>query len=594
MRAFSCFLTVLLLLFAPRAAAQLADHYAQANRYYLDAKNDSALVCLSAALKQTDSIQYERKTEILLFRSRVLSTLTFFEPAMEDALQAYDISKRNKNEKFISLSLLSVGKVHYLMYNDSIAEGYMLRAKELAEKKRFRQELMIIDNALAQLYSVLERNEECLALAKHSLELAKQLEDTFYIVQNLTLFAAYYINLNRWTNPIIPEYQFKAKQYLDEAEQIASDQHTPLLILSIYANFVRYYRVEKNYREALQYVNRVIGMCEPTNYAMLIQMYDYLVGIYAHLGNENMTINSHQKFHQLMRQQSDYKLHQSLQEMRVKHDVQEKELEIARQQVEIKQTRFYQWLLVLSTLFALLLSGMFYYVSRLRRKRNKELYRINASKDKLFSIVSHDLKSPVAAQKMATEMMLENFEEMDKPQLLEHIRSFHQATETQHELLRNLLDWARMQTGQIKYRPTRFSLTELAKEVADIYRLPAQNKGISIRLEATADCVTLADRSMIHTVLRNLINNAVKFSHRDSQVAVSVTCDGELARVMVKDSGVGMPAAGEEKILVGTAGEKGSGLGLTICREMLERNNSRLEIRSTEGVGTEIGFGLGV
>lgn len=594
MRTFSCFLTVLLLLFAPRAAAQLADHYAQANRYYLDAKNDSALVCLSAALKQTDSIQYERKTEILLFRSRVLSTLTFFEPAMEDALQAYDISKRNKNEKFISLSLLSVGKVHYLMYNDSIAEGYMLRAKELAEKKRFRQELMIIDNALAQLYSVLERNEECLALAKHSLELAKQLEDTFYIVQNLTLFAAYYINLNRWTNPIIPEYQFKAKQYLDEAEQIASDQHTPLLILSIYANFVRYYRVEKNYREALQYVNRVIGMCEPTNYAMLIQMYDYLVGIYAHLGNENMTINSHQKFHQLMRQQSDYKLHQSLQEMRVKHDVQEKELEIARQQVEIKQTRFYQWLLVLSTLFALLLSGMFYYVSRLRRKRNKELYRINASKDKLFSIVSHDLKSPVAAQKMATEMMLENFEEMDKPQLLEHIRSFHQATETQHELLRNLLDWARMQTGQIKYRPTRFSLTELAKEVADIYRLPAQNKDISIRLEATADCVALADRSMIHTVLRNLINNAVKFSHRDSQVAVSVTCDGELARVMVKDSGVGMPAAGEEKILVGTAGEKGSGLGLTICREMLERNNSRLEIRSTEGVGTEIGFGLGV
>ena len=233
-------------------------------------------------------------------------------------------------------------------------------------------------------------------------------------------------------------------------------------------------------------------------------------------------------------------------------------------------------------------------ISRLRRKRNKELYRINASKDKLFSIVSHDLKSPVAAQKMATEMMLENFEEMDKPQLLERIRSFHQATETQHELLRNLLDWARMQTGQIKYRPTRFSLTELAKEVADIYRLPAQNKGISIRLEAAADCVTLADRSMIHTVLRNLINNAVKFSHRESQVAVSVTCDGELARVMVKDSGVGMPAAGEEKILVGTAGEKGSGLGLTICREMLERNNSRLEIRSTEGVGTEIGFGLGV
>ncbi len=251
-------------------------------------------------------------------------------------------------------------------------------------------------------------------------------------------------------------------------------------------------------------------------------------------------------------------------------------------------------------LFALMLSGMFYYMYRIRRRRNKELHLINASKDKLFSIISHDLKSPVAAQRLALEGLLDNLEEYDRGQLARHLRLLHHSTEAQMELLQNLLNWARMETGQMKYNSTQFDMGMLMKEVAGVYELPAQNKGVTLRTRIEENCIVQADRPMIHTVMRNLMNNAVKFSHPGSEILVSVSCDDEHAHVTVKDSGMGMTALqieklftpGEARLTTGTRGEKGSGLGLIICKDLLQRNGSGLHINSAPNVGTEVSFSL--
>ncbi|MEA5046421.1 MAG: HAMP domain-containing sensor histidine kinase [Petrimonas sp.] len=577
-----------------RALSESGDYYAKADKYYLNAKNDSALVCLDLALAgMQDTAHYTRRTEALLLRSCVLGKLTFFEPALEDAILSYDISKKHKDNRLAALSMLAVGKVHYLMYNDSLAEDYMLRAKELAEDNRYNKELMMIDNALAQLYSVEERNDEAIALASQSLQMAKEQRDTLYIIQNLNLFASYYTNLNRWTDPIIPEYQREVKQYLDEALQLALAQNTPMLIQPIYLRYMRYYRVEKNYTEALNYANKIIEMCEPTHYSLLIQVYDHLVAIYAHLGDVKMTINSHQRFHELMRRQSDYTLHRSLQEMRVKHDVEGKEQ-------EVKLARTHRLLLAVVAVSALLLGGMFYVMYRIRRRQNKRLHRLNATKDKLFSIISHDLKAPVVAQRMAVENMLESFDDYNTDSLLKNLNEFRRAIETQLELLQNLLNWARMQTGEMKYRPSLFDLSEMMREVMELYRLPAQNKAIALRLNSDERCMVTADRQMIHTVLRNLLNNAVKFTPEEGEINVDVTCDETGVSLRIKDNGVGISeedvkkivTLGESKSTNGTHGETGSGLGLIICEEMLVRNNSRLIIHSVKGKGTEVGFDI--
>ena len=194
-------------------------------------------------------------------------------------------------------------------------------------------------------------------------------------------------------------------------------------------------------------------MCEPTHYTMLIQMYDHLVGIYANMGDVKMTINSHQRFYELMRKQSDYTLHRSLQEMKVKHDVQGKDL-------EIRNTQMHRWLLTITTISALLIGCLFYIMYRIRKKQNKRLHKLNATKDKLFSIISHDLKSPVTAQRLAVENMLENLDNYNTQHLQKNLSDFQQATETQLELLQNLLNWARVQTGEMKYRPVYLNISE--------------------------------------------------------------------------------------------------------------------------------------
>lgn len=573
------------------------DYYIKAERHFQNARNDSALVYLDLALANSmDSTSrngYKQMTEILLLRSRVYSNLAFFEPALENAIRSYNFSRKYSDKGLTTLSLVAIGKVHYYMYNDSLAEHYLVRAKEMAEDERLERELMVADNALAQLYSVLERNDECLDLATKSLEKSKQLKDTLYIVHNLNLFASYYTNLNRNTDPIIPEYQAKVKYYLDEAMRLVSIKNTHLLLLTIYANYVRYYRVEKDYAQALDYAYKVIEICGPTHYAMLIQIYDHLVGIYANMGDAKMTIYSHQRFYQLMKKQSDYTLHRTLQEMRVKHDVQEKEL-------EIKHTRKHRLLMTFIAVSALLLGLLFYVMYYVRRKQNKRLHKLNATKDKLFSIISHDLKAPVAAQRIAVENMLENFDNYNPETLLKNLNEFHRASDMQLGLLENLLNWVRVQTGEMKYRPVALDLCQITRDVVRLYELPAQNKGVTLHIKTSGGCIVHADRQMIHTVLRNLLNNAVKFSNPNSEIFIEISTQEDKTVLRIKDQGIGISEErlknlfelSSDKTTPGTHGEVGSGLGLVICKELLEQNGSSLFIQSVAGKGTEVGFEL--
>lgn len=595
------FYVVVSLLLPHQAASQNTDYYARGNAYFLAAKNDSALICLDKALvNPADTVNYKRTAEILLLRSRILGTLTFFERAMKDAIQSYDICQKHNLGNLTAASLLSIGKVHYLMYNDSVAENYMLRAKALAEKGYYKKELVVIDNNLAQLYSVMEKNEECLRLANQSLKMAKEQKDTTYIIQNLTLFAAYYINLNRWTKDIIPEHQQKAKKYLDEASSLAERQNITMIINNVYANYVRYYRVDKNYPEALKYAEKVIERCKSTNdYSMMLQMYDHLVGIYAHLGDKDMVINSHQQFHELMRRQSDYRLHQSLQDMRVKYKTQEKENQLLLNKQRLKTGRLFHWLFTVAILLLIAFAGYLLYSIKIRKKQNHRLAEANAAKDKLFSIISHDLKSPAMAQKVAIDAIIEHAEKYDT-KTLGLLNSFSNAAESQLSLLQNLMNWAMIQTGKMKYTPTTFDLCETIEKSKELYAVSAQNKNVALSIDTPENCMIYADRQMISTVVRNLLNNAVKFSNPGGTVKITSTQENAHIKISISDNGVGMNPQQINDLLNynkntstnDTNGEKGSGLGLIICKELLEKNNSQLLIESRENNGTTFSFNL--
>lgn len=227
--------------------------------------------------------------------------------------------------------------------------------------------------------------------------------------------------------------------------------------------------------------------------------------------------------------------------------------------------------------------------------KNEQLQRINSEKDKFFSIIAHDLRSPFSGFLNLTEMMAEGSEDFSKDELMEFSKSMHESASTVYKLLENLLEWAQMQKGIISFTPDEFLLTKTVSFSIKTINQRAFQKGITIINEVVETQKIYADEKMINTVLRNLLSNAVKFTKRDGEIIVrSKKIEDEMVEVSVQDTGVGMAEKDvnrlfkmEEKVSSqGTDGEPSTGLGLLLCKEFVEKNGGKVSVESEKGKGS--------
>lgn len=233
---------------------------------------------------------------------------------------------------------------------------------------------------------------------------------------------------------------------------------------------------------------------------------------------------------------------------------------------------------------------------------NTELDRLNRTKDKFFSIIAHDLRNPFNAIIGFSELLRSDFMEMDDHQKLNLLELISVSSQTAYNLLENLLQWARTQTDNINFDPMDFDLSESAKVVFDLYGVMARKKGIKFRNEIEEKVMVHADRNMVNTILRNLVSNAIKFSNPNGDIVLSAKTESDVVEVNVSDSGIGMTRENLNKLFridtyystAGTMGETGTGLGLIICKEFVEKNNGRIRATSSEGSGTTVTFTLNI
>ena len=285
-----------------------------------------------------------------------------------------------------------------------------------------------------------------------------------------------------------------------------------------------------------------------------------------------------------------------LKEMEVKYKLHQKERELAEQQEHVEQQRKFMLLLSVLLTLLLLLTTMLLLFLRLRRKRNRELAALNRTQTQLLSIMSHDLRNPAIAQRNALELMISAADAIPPSMLKEQCQLLLTNTQSQIYLVQNLLSWASMQFGNLSYTPVRFDLAAAADEALDLLRLHACNKHINIDNAVPIGSAALADRAMFTIVVRNLVANAIKFSPLGSSVELSLS-DSEESwwAIAVRDHGVGIAPERLSRIFVleerrsstlGTQGEQGSGLGLPMCRELVERWGGRIEVNSQPGQGS--------
>jgi len=230
--------------------------------------------------------------------------------------------------------------------------------------------------------------------------------------------------------------------------------------------------------------------------------------------------------------------------------------------------------------------------------RTEELNEANAAKDKFFSIIAHDLRSPFNALLGLSEIMIDNWEDMSNDDKIEILKDINASSRNTFNLLENMLEWAKSQTGRIQTEPSKFSACNIICENVKVLSQHADNKNISIKNSVPENDYCIADRNMISTVFRNLISNAIKFTSEGGSIEISVTTMDKLFQFCISDTGIGMDqetisnlfSITEKVQRAGTANELGTGLGLILCKEFIEINKGKMYIESEPNVGSKFCF----
>ena len=235
---------------------------------------------------------------------------------------------------------------------------------------------------------------------------------------------------------------------------------------------------------------------------------------------------------------------------------------------------------------------------RIIEKQNAELKATLSNRDKMYSVIAHDLRSPMASIRMVLNLVVQSASvETVGPELYMLLDQANRESEEVHDLLDNLLKWTKSQTGRLSVVLQELDLNDIVPGVVEIFDVIAQTKHITLELKKTdAPLKVTADNDMLKTVLRNFMSNAVKFSPENSTIQIIMANEGDFARVSVKDQGVGIAADRLGSIFhkgettYGTGGEEGSGLGLQLCQDFARKNGGDCYVESVEGEGSTFSF----
>jgi len=268
------------------------------------------------------------------------------------------------------------------------------------------------------------------------------------------------------------------------------------------------------------------------------------------------------------------------------------------------------WFRVIFISSLIIILVLFYY-SRTRQLKNQkillekavalktiELKELNTSKDKFFSIIAHDLKNPFSTIIGFSEMLNEEINAEHPVKIKEFANMINTSAVQTLRLLENLLEWANSQRGKISFNPRPVNLNELLMEEVNVLSDIAKTKNIDLKNYLPDNLTISADKNMIRTILRNLISNAIKFTHKNGKVEVSAAIGNNQVEISVSDNGIGMTREFISKLFSidadlstrGTENEKGTGLGLFLCKEFVEKHHGKIWVESVPGKGSIFRF----
>jgi two-component system, sensor histidine kinase and response regulator len=574
--------------------------------------NNKALQYAQQAVDLAELLQYKKGLGLALENlGWILYRSGDFMQSYEASTRALKIVEELNDSPAIARLYINIAAIHFEQKQfdkaiENFKESYTISAA-IGDKTTMARSL----NNIGYSFIKLNNNDSAFKYVQRALAVAESGKDGYLIGFSYRSLGDIYLSQGNID---------KSLEALHKCLDISNNIGNTFLKVSTLHRIGKAHNERKDYKNALKYLQENISFGLKNGYKEeLEQTYKVIADVYYHLGDLNNAY-VHQNLYTNLHDSLSLERHSeqmALVQARFNSEINEAKIDLLTKEAELREEEIKRqkvWLYFYIGCLSLLgiLAFVLFYNNRYTRQAKKELEQknlaiqsqaqelrnINATKDKLFSIISHDLRSPLASLKALVELVTTSG--LTQDEFVQVTRVLKRNLDSVHEDLDNLLLWAQTQLKGLQANAEPVNVREVAEEKISLFKEVANAKKLTITNDISHDTVVLADRNHVSLVLRNLLANAIKFNEVGGKIMLSSRNLGDVAEISVTDTGIGIAIDDLAKLFnpethftrPGTEKEKGAGIGLLITKEFVENNNGSIWVSSELGKGATFTFAL--
>ncbi|MGK9475510.1 tetratricopeptide repeat protein [Melioribacter sp. OK-6-Me] len=475
-----------------------------------------------------------------------------YEKALEYLNKTIELREEIKDEEGKALAMNLIAEIYKEQNRLNEALGYYRKIERIYKSTGNKTGLASVWGGIGDIYFEKGQYKSALDLREKALVLLRNVNSIEGIANNLSNMSLIYYKLGDET---------RADEAMNEAIKLVEKYNIAYVSLECYENATKLSEMKGDFETALKYHKKLTNVKDSLINRKSLAVVKALESIY-------------------------------------ENEKQKKENELLIKDIEFADKQ--RKLLIIITLLILLTAVVIYNRYRAKKVVADELAELNNMKDTFFRILAHDLKSPFNTIFVYTNFLISHYDEIDDSERKQFIESIERAAKSNYQLLENLLMWSQAQMGKLEMQIVNIDLYEVVKTNFFLLEEVAKSKEISLETSIEPGIEVLADENILNTIFRNLISNGIKFSEKGGKIFVDAVKEDKMVKITVADNGVGMDKETMDKLFVrntrisktGTSGEKGSGLGLLLCKDFIEKLEGEIWVESELDKGSKFIFTL--